>query len=84
MSMTLFKLHFIVIFMYTSLFMIVLFKIPYKYDRIEKTHKEKCVEKKRRSKVRAKKRRRQQKLNPNHELVTKNLMEEPVCNPAGR
>ena len=34
LSMTLFKLHFIVIFMYTTLFMIVLFKIPFKYDRI--------------------------------------------------
>lgn len=58
MSMTQFKFHFIVIFMYTSLFMIVLFKIPYKYDRIEKTAKEKVVEKKRRAKARAKKRRR--------------------------
>ena len=45
-SMTLFKLHFIVIFMYTTLFMIVLFKIPYKYDRIMKTGKEERADKK--------------------------------------
>ena len=53
-SMTLFKLHFIVIFMYTTLFMIVLFKIPYKYDRIEKTKKEKRADRKSRAKRRRK------------------------------
>ena len=45
-SMTLFKFHFIVIFMYTMLFIFVLYTIPYKYDRIKKTKKEKMVEKK--------------------------------------
>ena len=57
-SMIFFKLHFIVIFMYTTLFIIVLFKIPYKYDRIEKTKKEKKDDKKQRAKARAKKQRR--------------------------
>jgi len=40
LSMMLFKFHFIVIFMYSTIFLIVLFKIPYKYDRIKKTKKE--------------------------------------------
>ena len=44
--MTLFKLHFIVIFMYTMIFQIVLFIIPYKYDRLKKTEKEEKAEKK--------------------------------------
>ena len=47
MSMTLFKLHFIVIFMYTLIFDIVLFKIPYRYDRIKKTRAEKLAQRKR-------------------------------------
>ena len=38
--MMLFKLHFVVIMMYTTLFIIVLFKIPYKYNRIMKTPQE--------------------------------------------
>ena len=74
MSMTLFKLHFIVIFMYTTLFAIVLFKIPYKYDRIRKTDAEKREEKKRRQKIREKKLRRKMRLNPNHELITNKLV----------
>ena len=53
--MTLFKLHFIVIFMYTMIFQIVLFIIPYKYDRLKKTEKEEKAEKKRKAKARAKK-----------------------------
>ena len=53
-SMTLFKLHFIVIFMYTTLFMIVLFKIPYKYDRIRMTGKEKRADRRSRAKRRRK------------------------------
>ncbi len=48
--MILWKFHFIVIFMYTTIFMIVLFKIPYKYDRIRKSKKEKQVDKKKRDK----------------------------------
>ena len=56
--MTLFKLHFIVIFMYTTLFIIVLFKIPYKYDRILRTKKEKKADKKSKAKRRAKRRAR--------------------------
>ena len=47
-SMMLWKFHFIVIFMYTTLFMIVLFKIPYKYDRIRKNKKEKKIDRKKR------------------------------------
>ena len=52
--MTLFKLHFIVIFMYTTIFIIVLWKIPYRYDRIIKTKQEKKAENKKRRKKRAK------------------------------
>lgn len=47
-SMTLFKLHFVVIFMYTALFSIVLYKIPYKYDRIKMSKSEKKSDRKRR------------------------------------
>ena len=47
-SMMLWKFHFIVIFMYTTLIMIVLFKIPYKYDRIRKNKKEKKIDRKKR------------------------------------
>lgn len=56
-SMTLFKLHFIVIFMYTTLFMIVLFKIPYKYDRLQKTSQEKKADRSKRAKRRQRRRR---------------------------
>ena len=56
--MMLFKFHFIVIFMYTMIFQIVLFIIPYKYDRLEKTKKEKKADKKRKEKARLKKQRR--------------------------
>ena len=52
--MTLFKLHFIVIFMYTTIVIIVLWKIPYRYDRIVKPKKEKKAESKKRRKRRAK------------------------------
>lgn len=38
--MTLFKFHFIVIFMYTIIFTIVLYEIPYRYGRLMKTDKE--------------------------------------------
>ena len=61
LSMMLFKFHFIVIFMYSTVFIIVLFKIPYKYDRIRKTDSEKAAEKKKRSKKRAKRRGRKSK-----------------------
>jgi len=44
LSMTLFKLHFIVIFMYTSISTIVLYTIPYRFDRIKKTRQEKKAE----------------------------------------
>ena len=47
--MMLFKFHFIVIYMYTMLFIFVLYTIPYKYDRIKKTKKENKVEKKKRA-----------------------------------
>ena len=57
-SMTLYKLHFIVIFMYTMIFQIVLFIIPYKYDRLEKTPAEEKADKKRRAKARKKKQHR--------------------------
>ena len=50
LSMMLFKFHFIVIFMYSTIFIIVLFKIPYKYDRIRKTKTEKIADKKQRAK----------------------------------
>ena len=56
--MTLFKLHFIVIFMYTMIFQIVLFIIPYKYDRLKKTENEEKAEKKLKAKARAKKKKR--------------------------
>ena len=56
--MTLFKLHFIVIFMYTMIFQIVLFIIPYKYDRLERTPAEEKADKKRRAKARKKKQHR--------------------------
>ena len=58
LSMTLFKLHFIVIFMYTMIFQIVLFIIPYKYDRLERTPSEEKADKKRRAKARKKKQQR--------------------------
>jgi len=57
-SMTLFKLHFIVIFMYTMIFQIVIFIIPYKYDRLKRTPAEKKADKKRRAKARKKKQKR--------------------------
>ena len=57
----LFKLHFIVIFMYTTLFMIVLFKIPYKYDRIKKNKDERKAEKKKERKKKEKRRSRTRK-----------------------
>lgn len=53
--MTLFKLHFIVIFMYTTIFIIVLWKIPYRYDRIKKTKSEKKAIRKAQRKKRNKK-----------------------------
>ena len=56
--MTLFKLHFIVIFMYTMIFQIVLFIIPYKYDRLERTPAEEKADKIRRAKARKKKQQR--------------------------
>ena len=58
LSMTLFKLHFIVIFMYTMIFQIVLFIIPYKYDRLERTPSEEKADKKRGAKARKKKQQR--------------------------
>ena len=61
LSMMLFKLHFIVIFMYTTLFMIVLFKIPYKYDRIKKNKEERKAEKKKEKKKKDKRRSRTRK-----------------------
>ena len=47
--------------MYSTVFVIVLFKIPYKYDRIKKTKDEKKAEKKKRTKKRAKRRGRKTK-----------------------
>ena len=61
-SMTLFKLHFIVIFMYQIVITIVLWKIPYKYDRIKKTKEEKDFEKKRKTKSRMKKRQKSRRV----------------------
>ena len=54
--MMLFKFHFIVIFMYTMIFTIVLWEIPYRYNRLMKTENELKAEKKKRKKQRAKKR----------------------------
>lgn len=54
-SMTLFKLHFIVIFMYTIIFTIVLWEIPFRYDRLKKTSSEKKKEKARLAKRKNKK-----------------------------
>ena len=61
LSMTLFKLHFIVIFMYCTIFIIVLYKIPFKYDRIMMTDSEKKKERKSRNKKRAKRKGRNKK-----------------------
>ena len=55
-SMMLFKFHFIVIFMYTMTFTIVLWEIPYRFNRLMKTDKELSAEKKKRKKKRTKKR----------------------------
>ena len=52
--MTLFKFHFIVIFMYTIIFTIVLYEIPYRYGRLMKTDKEIEADKKKRKKRRKK------------------------------
>ena len=51
--MTLFKFHFIVIFMYTMIFIVVLWEIPFRYDRIRKSPAEKKRERKTRAKRRA-------------------------------
>ena len=40
-SSTLWELHFIIVFMYTTLAIIVMSTIPHKYDRFIKTEKEK-------------------------------------------
>ena len=61
--MMLWKFHFIVIFMYTTLIMIVLFKIPYKYDRIRKNKKEKKIDRKKRQKKEKRRKRRKIKKN---------------------
>ena len=53
-AMTLFKFHFIVIFMYTIIFTIVLYEIPYRYGRLMKTDKEIEADKKKRKKRRKK------------------------------
>ena len=66
--MMLFKFHFIVIFMYSTIFIIVLFKIPYKYDRIMKTKEEKKSERKHRAKKRAKRKGKNQKKDISHDL----------------
>ena len=57
-SMMLFKFHFIVIFMYTMIFCIVLWEIPYRYGRLMKTEKELTQEKQKKKKKRDKKRRK--------------------------
>mmetsp|Transcript_19699 Transcript_19699/g.26648 ORF Transcript_19699/g.26648 Transcript_19699/m.26648 type:complete len:161 (-) Transcript_19699:337-819(-) len=54
-SMMLFKFHFIVIFMHTMTFSIVLWELPYRYNRLMKTPAEKKAEKKKRNKHRSKK-----------------------------
>ena len=54
----LFKFHFIVIFMYTMTFSIVLWEVPYRYGRIMKTEKELEGEKKKRKKKKAKRRKK--------------------------
>ena len=64
----LFKFHFIVIFMYSTIFIIVLFKIPYKYDRIMKTKEEKNKDRKSRAKKRAKRKGKNQKKDISHDL----------------
>ena len=66
--MMLFKFHFIVIFMYSTIFIIVLFKIPYKYDRIMKTKEEKKKERKSRNKRRAKRKGRNNKKDLSEDL----------------
>ena len=58
LSMMLFKFHFIVIFMYTMTFSIVLWEVPYRYGRIMKTEKELEGEKKKRKKKKAKRRKK--------------------------
>ena len=59
-SMTFFKLHFIVIFMYTMIFVVVLWEIPFRYDRIKKTSSEKKKDKKKRNQRRTKRLDKQQ------------------------
>ena len=52
---TLWELHIIIVFMYTTLAIIVLSTIPYKYDRLAKTEKELEKEEKARKKKEKKK-----------------------------
>ena len=53
--MTQFKFHLIVIFMYTAIIWVVLWEIPYRYDRIKKSKAErKKLRKKRQTKAKRK------------------------------
>ena len=53
--MTLFKFHLIVIFMYTAIIWVVLWEIPYRYDRIKKSKAERRkLRKKRQTKAKRK------------------------------
>ena len=74
--MTLFKFHFIVIFMYTTLFMIVLFKLPFKYDRIIMNKAERKALRKRKAKNRNKNRRNKHISNSNDFLHRMPLVEK--------
>lgn len=62
-SMMLFKFHIIVIMMYTMVIWVVLWEVPYRYDRLRKSKAEKLNEKKRRKKAARKKLKKKYKAN---------------------
>ena len=60
-SMMLFKFHIIVIMMYTMVIWVVLWEVPYRYDRLRKTTAEKKAMRKKRKKAARKKQKKKQK-----------------------
>ena len=62
-SMMLFKFHIIVIMMYTMVIWVVLWEVPYRYDRLKKSKAEKQAARKKRKKAARKKLKKKNKAN---------------------
>ena len=68
-NMMVFKFHIIVIFMYTMTIWVVLWEVPYRYDRIKKTKEEKKkARKNQRKKAKSKAKKSGKKVTSNNQL----------------